>query len=268
MKKIVQILVFAALACACTPQAFTMLVEQKKLSSVGIDLSGKSVSVVYLETGNARGDAFAASFADGLAQGIEAEFYEGERSINVFSTPRDLSGNYAAKDSLVRFIMETESDVVFLVDNPAGDVSRTFLYDSMNPQDKVIRLEGEIREVNAEKNDDMYKSSAQHAGLQLSKLFQLEWEKQPIHIVYYDSSQWLQAADYAYDFQWKEAMKIWLELVKTKNVEKASCAQYDLAVGCYMLGRYQLAKEWLELSEKTCPLGISKDLMEKIEALL
>ena len=45
MKKIVQILVFAALACACTPQAFTMLVEQKKLSSVGIDLSGKSVSV-------------------------------------------------------------------------------------------------------------------------------------------------------------------------------------------------------------------------------
>ena len=35
-----------------------------------------------------------------------------------------------------------------------------------------------------------------------------------------------------------------------------------------MLGRYQLAKEWLELSEKTCPLGISKDLMEKIEALL
>ena len=268
MKKIVQFLVVAALACSCTPQAFTMLVEQKKLSEVGIDLSGKSVSVVYLESGDARGDDFAASFADGLAQGIEAEFYEGERSINVFSTPRDKAGNYAAKDSLVRFIMETESDVVFLVDNPSGNKSRTFLYDSMNQQDKVIRLEGDIKEVAAEKDADMYKSSAQHCGLQLSKLFKLEWEKQPIHIVYYDTGYWLDAADYAFDFQWKEAMKLWMELAKTKNVEKASCAMYDMAVGCYMLGRYSLAKEWLELSDRTCPLGIGKDLMEKIEALL
>lgn len=268
MKKILQILFFAALACACTPQTFTMVVEQKKLSEVGIDLSGKSVSVVYLESGDARGDDFAGSFADGLAQGIEADFYDGERSIVVFSTPRDASGNYAAKDSLVRFIMETESDVVFLVDNPQGNNSKTYVYDSMNQNDKVIRLEGDVRSVLAEKNDDMFKSSAQHCGLQLAKLFELEWILQPISVIYYDSVRWVEAADYANDFQWQEAMKIWLELVKTDKLERASCAQYNLAVGCYMLGRYQLAKDWLELSNKTCPLSISRSLMEKIEALL
>ncbi len=268
MKKILQLLVIAALASACTPESFSMLVEQKQLSEVGVDLSGKSVSVVYLESGDARGDAFAGSFADGLAQGVEAEFYDGERSINVFSTPRDPKGDYAAKDSLVRFIMETESDVVFLVDNPVDGKSRTFLYDSMNQRDKVVRLEGDIREVLAERNEDMFKSSAQHCGLQLSKLFKLEWKTQLLDVIYYQGSQWLQAADYAYDFQWKEAMRIWLELVKSDNLEKASCAQYNLAVGCYMLGRYQLAKEWLELSDKTCPLSVSRGLKEKIEALL
>ena len=41
--------------------------------------------------------------------------------------------------------------------------------------------------------------------------------------------------------------------------------EYDLALGCFMEGQYQLALEWLDRSDADMPVYVSKDLRSKIK---
>ena len=61
-------------------------------------------------------------------------------------------------------------------------------------------------------------------------------------------------------------MDIWFELLETNDVMKRSCASYNIALACYMLGDYQLAIEWLDLSDKENKLPISDALRKRIDA--
>ena len=61
-------------------------------------------------------------------------------------------------------------------------------------------------------------------------------------------------------------MDIWLELLETNDLLKRSCAEYNIAVACYMLGDYNLASEWLDLSDKDNLLPLSDALRKRIEA--
>ena len=61
-------------------------------------------------------------------------------------------------------------------------------------------------------------------------------------------------------------MDIWLELLSSKDMLKRSCAEYNIAVACYMLGDLDLASEWLDRSDTDNRLAQSDALRKRINA--
>lgn len=113
-------LCFSALALsmfvACAPSKYTMHLETRYPSKSGLDLAGKNVSVIYLENGTEYKDGFSASMAESLAYNLEKDYGTGEGSVGVFRMTKSAGGNYASKDTLFNLLMDTGSDLVFLID--------------------------------------------------------------------------------------------------------------------------------------------------------
>ena len=101
---------------ACAPSKYTMHLETRYPSKSGLDLAGKNVSVIYLENGTEFKDGFSASMAESLAYNLEKDYGTGEGSVGVFRMTKSAGGDYASKDTLFKLLMDTGSDLVFLID--------------------------------------------------------------------------------------------------------------------------------------------------------
>ena len=101
---------------SCGPMRHAVQVEMRYPSKAGIELAGKSISVVYLENKDQDAREFNSHMADGFAYALEEEYGTGEGSVPVYSMVRSVDGDYAQKDTLFRILMEVGSDVVFLID--------------------------------------------------------------------------------------------------------------------------------------------------------
>lgn len=274
------------LLAACGPSSYMMTMEVRKPSESPIDLNGKTISVVYLEDSAPYDTAFSYHVADGLAKKIEEDFFDGEVGVTLFKLPRT-EGDYSSKDTLVNLVMDTENDVIFLLDQPKfGKAVRNdqtnkwtvpfqitlHAYDSMGPVDSVYTftgsstLEGGV-EPAANSIWNYTQSQAFNAGYSSASKFSPEWKEDSIGIVYYDyKTAWMDALDLAYEFKWEEAMDKWMTLTNTHNHTERACAEYNLAVGCYVTGKYELSRKWLELSDKDGPISLSRDLSRKLKA--
>ncbi len=260
------LMALVCLVCSCSPQAYSMLVESRDRTSGGLDISGKTVSILYLTQDNVRDSTFAVFFADGLAQGLEAEFFKGAESIEVFSTPRDSKGYYADRDSLVNLMIQTGTDVMFLVDTPEDHKIDIYAYDSMNKEDKVMTFVKEVGSAYDRQDESLFCSDAQYLGYEFSKTFYHKWIQQLFTLVYFDNMDgtWTDAIMYAEDFKWSEAIDLWLAKIDSGSAIQSSCAAYDVAVGCYMLGQYDLALKWLDFSDSKYPVSLSAGLRKRI----
>ncbi len=117
MKRIlIPVIALCMLAVSCGPTKHAIHVEMRHPSKAGVDLSGKIVSVVYLENDDAVATDFNASMADGFAYSLEEDYGTGNGSVGVYRMRRQPGADYSAKDSLVNILMDTGSDVVFLFD--------------------------------------------------------------------------------------------------------------------------------------------------------
>lgn len=111
-------------AVSCGPSKYTMHLEMRYPSKVGADLAGKNVSVVYLENNDAVQDGFAAYMADGFAAALEKDYGTGEGSVGVYKMPLSDGGDYSSKDTLKTLLIDTGSDVLFLIDTvKLGDMT-------------------------------------------------------------------------------------------------------------------------------------------------
>lgn len=153
------------------------------------------------------------------------------------------------------------------------------VYDSMNKADSVFSFAGhsKVRPVaysDGNESDDAVIATALDAigepaaviGRKLAESFVSTWKNESYSIIYYDGDRWLEAAVAASDYRWKEALDIWIELTGTNNLQKRSCAEYNIAVACYMLGETGLALEWLDRSDADCPVYQSRSLRQKISS--
>lgn len=260
------LMALVCLVCGCSPQAYTMLVESRNQKAGGLDISGKTVSILYLEPDNSRDSAFVVCFSDGLAQGLEAEYFKDQKAIEVYKTMYNPDGNYVLKDTLVNLMLQTGTDVMFLVDVPQTRQARVYAYDAMGKDDKVLTFVKDATAVYNRDDKDMFESDAQYLGYDFSKTFNLKWEEQSFTLVYFDNmdSNWTDAIFCAEDFQWQKAVDLWLTEVDRKNEVQASCAGYNIAVGCYMLGQYELALKWLDFSDSKHPVSLSSGLRKRI----
>lgn len=305
LKVLLSLTAFAAVSCG--PSRHAVQVEMRYPSKAGIELSGKTISVVYLENQDKTAADFNSHMADGFAYALEEEYGTGEGSVPVFSMHRSKNGNYADKDTLFSLLMDTGSDVVFLIDTvtlgsiivdgaariatPVSPDSsylsvahmpftlKMYSFDAMDKSGSVKKYGGtseaqpmvysDGKDSSVRQYEKAMKSlpaAAWEVGNEMADSFRSQWKHEQYSLTFFDSEKWYRALDRAESYDWKGAMDIWMDLLKTNDLMKRSCAEYNIAVACYMLGDYSLAAEWLDLSDADTPIPYSDALRKRITA--
>lgn len=248
-----------------------MHVEMRHPSKSGIDLFGKMVSAVYVTDGNEIRDTFTASMTQGFAAEMEKDYGTGEGSVGVYSL-QDTGGKYSQKDTLINLLVDTGCDVVFVFDKVGmqnvGDNTikfsiKLYCFDGMNKDEKVFSFVGNSV---VSISTDVLATEAAKTGAIIAESFKSQWKHEQYSIVYYEGERWYNALYKAESYDWKGAMDIWMDILSTNDQYKRSCAEYNIAVACYMLGDYDLATEWLDQSDKDNMLSVSEALRKRINS--
>ncbi len=116
MKRISFAVLFSLLLISCGPSKYAVQVEMRHPSKSGVNLAGKNISVVYLETDDDVASEFGASMADAFAYRLEEDYGTGEGSIGIYRMRHAKGVNYATKDSLFNILIDTGADLVFFLD--------------------------------------------------------------------------------------------------------------------------------------------------------
>ena len=295
----------AALALAsCSPQTFTMNVDMRYPSKSGLDLTRKSMSVVYMDDGQAD-STFSNRVASALASSLEEEYFNGNEAVGVYKIPSDS----VTLDLMHNLVMDSGDDVIFLLGRPSfGEVAvpdnvavrnarsvdsafvsnaqvpynaRVYVYDSMNKDDKVLNFRGSsilripvynngvtAREYLAEQAMKNKEIACETIGSQIFNRFASTWKTECYSLYYYESwnDEWYEALSYVFEYQWKKAADIWMGMMNLRNNEKRACASYNTAVAFYMLGDLNLATKWLDRADTLAELSLSPGLRKRIEA--
>ena len=233
-------LLAASLICSCSPQAYVLDLQMRYPSLSGDDFMGKEMAVIYLDNASRSDSATVFPKAEALALAMEKEYFGGEQTIPVFSMLRNPKGDYSKADSLVSLVMLTGKDVVFLVD---GD--KVHYYDSMGSP--------EVKHVPA--------TNGRYPTLEST------WRNESYTIIYYDQTKWLDALEKATAMKWQEASDLWIEIAKgcDNNMQMRSCAEYNIALACYMVRNWELALQWLDASDADFPVSLSSGLRMRIK---
>ena len=222
--------VFAsAFLVSCAPQAFTMNLEMRYPSKSGMDLAGKSISVVYLDDLSGKDSVFCEHLANSFSLALEKEYFNGKSIIDIYRMEKDMGGNYVSKDTLRKLVMDTGKDIVFLFDSPdfgkpkfssaqnAGVPAQDggnkfyatfpisvslFVYNSMDKSDSVKVFKGTTttREtVFAAQNtseDEMERSLwksmeaiGDRTGKRSAENFLSTWKSEAYNLIYYDAPE-------------------------------------------------------------------------------
>lgn len=287
-------------AASCTPQIFTMDMQLRRPSSSGLNLSGKSLGVVYVSDG--RDSVYAKNLAEGFAASLEDDYFGGEQLVDVYQMQKSPDAGYASRDTMVNLIMDTDKDVIFVFDNlkPSGSpvlvdtetsegASKVYLakldmpvavyvYDSMAKDDTVRVFAGKsgldvpiVGDGHKDVENVFWSKvgpAASALGRQSSSRFLSTWAPVKLGFYYYDSSAWDKAARLAYDYRWHDAITIWMDLAKSGSGTARACAAYNIAAAFYVLGDYHTAGEWLTYSDSVAPTELSFSLRSKIDAAL
>lgn len=305
MKRLSSLVLLAVLAVSCGPSRHTIHVEMRHPSKSGVELVGKNIAVIHLENDNPLSNGLGEGIADGLAYAIEQDNGTGEGSVGIYRMCVQQGGVYSSRDTLINLLLDTGSDLVFLVDTlSTGELTiggatsvaaasssgetylstgnlpftmRLYCYDAMNKEDKVQTFSGssvavpyaytngrESAEVIREKVMSSIPELGFEAGTNVASSFKAQWKHEQYSVVYFDSTQWIKALNYADAYEWKSAIDIWIRLLDTNDMLKRSCAAYNLAVATYMLGEYDLASEWLDRSDADNKLPLSDALRKRI----
>lgn len=270
MKRLFPILLAMMLLAACGPSKHIMHVDMRYPSKSGVDLAGKMPSVVYLESDDEAATTFNGGMAASFAAALEADLGTGEGSVGVFKMLKQPDVDYSTNEALLDLMVDTDADVIFLFDQvqlkepEAGSVSamipftmKLYCLDGMDKEEKVKTFAGSSRAM----------PDGKDAGRTVAESFKSKWKTEPYSLTFYDTEKWYLALDKAELYDWKGAMDQWFTLLETNDLMKRSCAEYNIAVACYMLGDYALAEKWLDLSDSDNKLpNISDSLRKRIDS--
>ena len=294
----------ALVLAACSPQTYTLGVDMRYPSKSGIDLSRKSMSIVYMVDGQAD-STFSNAVASSLARSLEADYFAGQEAIGVYEIPADS----VSLDLMHQLVIDSGDDVVFLFGPPSfGEVSlsenvavqnpvsvdsafvaqaqipynaRLFVYDSMDKEDQMKMFRGgSILRTQVYSNGVTAKEflrdralqakdpGAELLGKQMSNRFVPTWKTEIYSLYYFDGwdEGWVDALGYAYEHRWTKAADLWMKRVNDNSITKRACACYNLALAFYMMGDQSLATKWLDRADGYEELALSPGLRKRIEA--
>ncbi len=287
---------------SCGPSAYVLEIETRQPSMSGVDLVGKTISVVYLDNGDSADSLFAAEYSAAFASRLEEDYFGGDSLITMFCMQKDPGIDYSSKETMLGVLMDTGADVVFLSDSPdfgtaATEVVETdgtsmaqgsfpfsvnlYVYDSMDSRDTVLKFSGssiarasaQVTGTESEKGvafilKSSLGTSARYAGQTSGGKFAPGWRAEEIVFFLYESQDWYDTYFYVNDYKWGQAVEKWMEMLDTENLEKKACIEYNIAAACYLQGEYQLASDWLEMSRKDFQLPYASSLGQKISRRL
>ena len=238
---------------SCGPYKHIMHIEMRGPSKAGLSLENKLVSVVFLENDNQTISTFNGGMAEGFASVLEQDLGTGEGSVGVYSMRAQEGVEYSSKDELIPILIDTDADVVFVFEMKEPYSVKLHCYDGMDKSDQVRTFSG--RTTSHDKGVD--------AGKTVANSFKSQWKTEPYTFTYYESEKWYMALDKAEAYDWTGAIDQWITLLSTKDLMKRACAEYNIAVACYMLGNYPLAEQWLDRSDEDNKLPNLSDSLRK-----
>lgn len=250
MKKVFFALAACLCAVSCGVYSYTLNIPEKLPSESGLHLVSKDLAVVYVSHG--LDSTQQRVLADNFACTLEDALFNSQEKVGVYMIPDQDS--VGSKESLVNLVLETKSDVVFLLDCPRNkerlqefDV-HLYVYDSMG-KDSVYTFGGVI--------SPMQSLSA--------KLFEPVLKNRYFTFLYIDSEPWLMAAEATTNSDFTNAIKIWLDLTSSRNSLTRSAAAFNLAQTMYILKDYEMAEKWLDSSDSDNKQQYSDELRKKIQ---
>lgn len=244
---------------------YNMVFEMKRTSTSGVDLNSKSVLVAYYDDIPESDFTFVSSVSEGFSLGLKTNegIEEPQRLVLAYSD----TSNIVSKQLAIDLLMESDKDAVFILGVPTITESTysvpLYCYDSMAKRDTLLAFDVHGILGNSK---DLYQSGLS-VGASMSNSFISQWVEETYSIYYLNSNRWLLAAEYAANCKWKEAMEQWIECLKTNDPYVRSCAEYNIALACYMTSKKQLALDWLEMSDRDYKLNQTKNLRNKIQKL-
>ncbi|MGN0191821.1 MAG: DUF6340 family protein, partial [Candidatus Cryptobacteroides sp.] len=237
----------AVLVAACAPTVYGIQVETRQPSASGLDLTGKSVAIVYPGGVNEKEDALNISFVSALAKQMDASYPESD-SVSVFSLPYSASYDLNFKtDSLVNLVLESDCDVLFMLDRSPlfesggykqGDFRIPLtVYDSMGGDSKSLRSFNIVGNAGQEPS-----KSGELIGRRVSESFVPQWKTEIVDVYCLDREDWNEALYDAAACKWATAIEKWTGILSDENdILKRACLEYNIALGCLMMGRPDLA---------------------------
>ncbi len=254
---------------SCSPQVYGIALEMRHPSSSGLDLTGKSVAIFYPSGLYGKEKQLTASAAAALADRLDAAYPESDSTRLYTVACTDGFSSMSAPDSLVNLVLRTDADVVFLFGRPEkfakGYVTGDFTlplwcYDALGGDDGGVKPFS----VRAYAREDA-SASGETIGERISSSFVPTWREEEFGIWYRDSAAWIEALQKAVDLKWDDAIKDWMAiLAKTSEPYYRSCLEYNIGLGCFMMGANGLARQWLTQSAAEYQNSLTTALLKRL----
>ncbi|MDD2538776.1 MAG: DUF6340 family protein [Bacteroidales bacterium] len=301
----ISLLALFCMTAACGPMINILEVDVRLPASRPINILGRNMAVFTPQydsvslTDSVLMHQFAQALADGLA--TQARLREGSIPLYRHYSGNEPLGTLEHTDYVHRLGLETEADMVFMVDSirlgafgtdkvaqvqddyklqylyvPFYGVIRVYDMDQARFTDYIplrdtaawevwIPYDQENLVIPRTAFEDLQKA-ARFFGNETAQSFVDQWETQDRILFVYNKRDWNRAYDHALVFEWEKAMDIWLTLLDATNVKEVACAAFNVAVACEMQGLFDLARKWLDFSQKTLDMPETKyyaDLLQE-----
>jgi len=306
--KSIKLVAALLLLAACSPQIYTVHLDVRHPSTSGLDLSRKSMAVVYMDSPATPADSLFDHFlASEMSVQLGTDYFGDVDAVPIFHIPLADTVSLPLMRSLV---MDTGEDVVFLVDSHLGEpvlegnkqlrlstsvdsthlcsaaiplASALYVYDSMG-KDEVRRFNGSSTlRVGVFNNgitpDEHLKDLAARKASDASESmaqricsrFAPTWKTEGFSFYYfedYNANRWFDALDLAASGQFAKAVDMWTPLLKGSSELKRACASFNVALAFYMMEDLEMATRWLDQADRLENLTLSQGLRKRIAARL
>ena len=281
-KTVILSAVLSVLLSCGAPQTFSINLE-KRQKQQGIDLAGKSVSVVCFGM-TPEEQAVATAVGEGFSTALEADYFDGEKGIALF----EVDSLVPSRENILSLLVETGSDVLFVFVPTLGEPSSTvmdgkaaksvpcelrlFAYDSLG-EDSVKQYVGKTSFTDPAPGPGLSEEgvgAASAVGTAAAARFLSKWQTMQYSFYYRSTFQqaWDEATEAVLIMDWKEAVSKWMTLLGTKDAYTRSALEYNIATAMHLTGDNKLALKWLEVSEEDASLPLQSGLRKRIEAEL
>lgn len=295
--------VLAAMLFSCAPQAAYFQVEVKDMQGADLNFENKQLAVFSVARTNILDSTRAANAALGLAEKIGQDrgleyplpvFSISAMEFAGFSSPLGLDKEY-----LRNLMLSTGADMQLVVENLRYDS-----YKVESPADftadystRIVELpySVDLHVYDALEDSVLFKAFVKDTvymqvladtrarefsgfvagklaevsnvvGKSLGAMLSQQWYRQERMLVNYPGKEeWEKPYEMAVEFRWDEAIALWTPMTGSENHRVAAYASYNIAVGCEMLGQFDLAREWADFSVRKYRFRENAELKEYLK---